>query len=228
MELGKPSQYFNAYYHDNRLLIQFVISEFLMTYTCSSHLKHLSTQLSASPALFDEILPQITQDILILLGTPHDNSRPWSSHWRACSLGKLKKYCEQLSSNAFHHNKTFLQMHKNVYRAWICCLHCFEMIKASQPPPSPFTSTFKPILPASLNRALLSLNVSLNTMAKLLLKAISLFAGNENVLLFLSRRQEQLTSIYGAEVISQIFVQNPDIIKTNYVNRGFESLVHIL
>ncbi len=153
----------------------------------------------------------MTLAIAILQGVPHENSRPWASQWRTGSLTKLKKYCEQLSTNTFHQNKTYFQLQKHVYRAWICCLHCFEMLKVSQPSASPFTSTFKPLLPTPLNRTLLSMNGSLANASKLLLKALRQFDDEPTVLAFLSRHRDILVSIYGVDAIEQLIIKMPPI-----------------
>lgn len=229
MKMGKTTQYFSAYFLDNRLLIQFIVAEFLAAYSQVYYLKQKSHLLSSSPALFDELLPQITQSITTLQGVPHENSRPWSYQWRTGSLTKLKKYCEQLSANSFHQNKIHFQMHKHIYRAWICCLHCFEMVKVSQPPPSPFTSTFKPILASPLHHSLISMNTSLTNASKLLLKALRPFVDDETVLFFLHKRQQELTAIYGPDVFSHfVSPKKIDLLKKFKLNRSRESLIHSL
>lgn len=223
MKMEKVHQHFNAYFLDNRLLIQFIVVEFLTVYSQVYQLKQKSHLLSASPVLFDELLPQITHSIATLQGIPSENSRPWGSEWKTGALTKLKKYCEQLSVNTFHQNKIHFQMHKNVFRAWICCLHCFEMIKGLQPSVSPFTSTFRPIVVAPLHHALASMNTSLNSVSKLLLKALREFINDEMVVSFLHKRKQELCAIYGPHAIADFI----NLKKIN-INRSSESLVHSL
>lgn len=229
MKIGNSTQHFSAYFLDNRLLIQFIVAEFLTVYSQAYYLRQQSHLLASSPLLFDELLPQLTHSITMLQGIPHENSRPWSCQWRTGSLTKLKKYCEQLSVNSFHQNKVHFQMHKHVYRAWICCLHCFEMVKVSQPPPTPYTSTFRPILATPLHHSLVSMNGSLASASKLLLKALRQFDNDEIVLSFLQKRQHELCAIYGPDVFSNfVSPKKIDLLKKFKLNRAQESLVHSL
>jgi hypothetical protein len=223
VKMEKVHQHFNAYFLSNRLLIQFVVSEFLAVYSQVHQLKQKSHLLSASPGLFDELLPQIAHSIATLQGTPCESSRPWGCEWRTGGLTKLKKYCEQLSINTFHQNKIHFQMNKNVFRVWISCLHCFEMIKGLQPAPSPFTSTVRPMIAAPLHHALASMSTSLNSVSKLLLKALREFVDDEMIVLFLHKHKEELCAIYGPHAMADFTSSN----KIN-IKRTSESLIHSL
>lgn len=201
MNIESPRPHFNAYYHDNRLLIQFIVSDFLAAYGHSQHLKVLSDQITANS--FPEVLlSQIKNTITTLLGTDHHNSRPWGPHWKMGSLTKLKKHCEQLSSNTLHQNKVHRQMQKHAYRAWLCCLQCQEMTGEVQPQASPYTVPLKTSLPTTLARALVSLNTRFMSLSKVLLRALEPFSQDEVIILFLKRHQEQLASIFDSATLT--------------------------
>lgn len=226
--MGNSNQHFNSYLSCNYLLIQFILTELIRTHALTRHLKYLSTHFATSPFTLKELLPQVAHDIMFLLGTSHENNRPWASHWRAGSLAKLKNYSEHLSLNAAGQNKVYTQIYEEFFRAWMSCVRCYEIVKSAEREATPFTAASASPVLFSLNRGLITFHANLITVEKLILKTLRHFSANENVLLFLLRRKEDLSAVFGSNNISDILAGNVQFLQQNYAERGFENLADIL
>lgn len=215
MKVTQSSPYFNAYYRDNKILIQFVLSEFFAAYTQSYQIMQLAVPTESRIIHLDDPIPKITQSILDLVGSDHNNSRPWTSEWGTGTLFKLKKNTELLSSNAHHQNKTLFKLHKSIYRAWIYSQNCLEMVKCAQSPYSTFNS-----------QPFNSMHLSLNIASKFLLKAVHQYTDNKNVLLFLKRHEDELITIYGKNAVEQLIPQNLESLQSIDLQSEFNTIFH--
>lgn len=226
------NQHFNPYIHHNHLLIQFIASEFIHAHIHIHQLKPPVFQtLSSAPSDF---FSQTMHHLSCLLGVPH-NCRPWSSYWHRASLTKLKTYTEQLNCNNQHQSKTFLDLYRHIHRCWMNCMHYEEMLKGV-PMLTPYTNRPSPVDIHTFSKIVSSLHSNIAQAAKHLLKALQQYIDNENVLLFLLKRKEELQKVYGSECLLELFcskkskkkVPHLELLKEKYTRRGFDNIVSII
>lgn len=189
---SRISKTFSPYYHDSPLLIQFIISEFLLIHQITDPIKKL-IQTNLQPSTNWEESIQIFYHLLTeLLGLNYQHA-PISS-WNEGPLTKMKNYCEQLSHNVPSLKKTHLNLQTSVYQAWISAIHNLELIKAFHlrttfPKDFSLKKHFEHPLNKFLNR--------LNRMTKEIPRNANLYWDNENVAYFLMRKKKELARVFG-------------------------------
>ncbi|MBA2368919.1 MAG: hypothetical protein H0V82_07850 [Candidatus Protochlamydia sp.] len=190
---------FSPYYQDSPLLIQFIITEFLLIHQITdpikNHIQNLqpSTNWEESIQIFYRLLNELIGNPLICQYIPNTS-------WHEGPLTKMKNYSEHLS----HHVPfldTHLHLQTSVYKAWISAIHILELIKAFHLHTTvPKNFSLKKHFELSLNKFL----IRLSRMTKEIPKNANLFWDDENVAYFLIRKKKALTQIFGEhELIKQ-------------------------
>lgn len=190
-QTDKATLHFNAYYHDNTLLIQLVIVEFINSYYLIKHLKTIKDK------CFNNKNSHISlSEILIkLLGiTPQDSFG--NPTWNTGTLTKLKTYSAQFIRNNVESlpNKLEFSLYSNTQQAWLYALQSLEFLNGY---PMVYSSTLIEKSFSRLFRRFLDVN-------NLLRRLIKSYADKENVAFFLLRKQAELEEIYGDNFLSKI------------------------
>lgn len=224
----KTSLHFNAYYYDNSILIQLVITEFITTYETICQIQGLIEEGLESVDTLDKVAKQLAillQNLLGISTFDHSNCR-----WIKGSLTKLKNYCEQFSRNKEHRDENSVDLYTVVHQAWLGALHDLELLR-------PFFHIDNLSMSHSiflrLKQSLNQIDNRLNEIHKPLTRLIIPFQADENVMFFLLRKKEALSKIYGPNFMAKFFKENvksqPDLLQVlikRYEHRGFEHLVH--
>lgn len=231
-QIKGPSQHFNAYYLDNRLLIQFVVIKFLETHELVRQIRYLFDFNNSLNSALEQSIHPLYQKLSQLVDPVSDYNREGqsSSQWTKRPLTKLKHYCEQFSINDCYRNKAGQILSRSAQQAWLSALQNLDLVRIFQQSiASPSTiASFISAIKQNLNR----LNRHLNRVEKYLPYVLSSYEDNENVLFFLLRKKEDLMNIYGSDFMSKIFTRFDEkkaiseLISQRYKNRGFEHLLN--
>lgn len=230
-QIQKSDQDFHAYYHDNSVLIQFVLAEFIMTHQLASQIKQCAQATFPSNQNSAEFVSPLFQQLNQLLGTAVNKEKTSASRWTRGPLTKLKNYCEQFTLNSQHRNKRHVALYTYVHQAWLSAIHNVELLSLFQQtlhvPVA--TSMF-----SSIKRALTHLDQRLNNISKQIARILGSYQDNENVLFFILRWKDPLSKIYGADFITHIFKcffqtdQVSQLLIQRYLKRGFEHLLPLI
>lgn len=223
-----PNRYFNAYYEDNALLIQFIVVEFIQTYDLISQLETLSKDSLDSLQTTENVLSSLTLIFIQLVGSHTQQEGLSFTFWSKGCLSKLKEYCEQQSRNTHHQDEHHVTIHMAVHQAWLNALHNLELLNALHP--TEIKSAKSAFLLLSLKRHIKSLQTRFKQVVQAIPRLITNFWDNENVLLYLLREKPQLIKIFGSDFLykklkcpikSKLYV---DLLTQRYHARGFDSL----
>jgi hypothetical protein len=228
-KLNGSNQHFNAYYHNNRLLVQFIISEFILTYRHIQTLEPLETYDS------QESLQSLFDSLHALLRSDQDTQRPSSSLWIRGPLVKLKDYAEQFSLNTNHQDKQGLLLYTYVHQTWLTGLHALELTHALLSHKTLVANKLTNSVLLNINRILKQLRNRLKTITKQIPRVLAQYRKDETVLFFLLRKKELLLEIYGSDFISKILKPSlklkkdpSELVRERYAQKGFEHvLMHI-
>lgn len=222
------SRYFNAYYEDNALLIQFIVVEFIQTYHLISEVEDLSKDSLDSIQTIENLLSSLTLIFIELVGSHTQQEGLSLTLWTKGCLSKLKEYCEQQSRNTDHQDEHHVTIHMAVHQVWLIALHNLELLNALHP--TEIKSPKSAFLLLSLKRNIKSLQTRFKQVVQSIPRLIINFWDNENVLLYLLREKPQLMEIFGSDFLykklkcpikSNHYVQ---LLIQRYLARGFDSL----
>jgi hypothetical protein len=225
----QPHQHFNAYYHDNAILIQLIVAEFVTTYHLACEMEHLTHLALQSEQTFKQHVNLMFQHINQILGTAYENDRLPLSRWKKGPLTKLKDYSEQLARNSKHQDHASVALFNQVDRTWLSALYNLELLGIMQPSNEQFPLIANWMM---FKRGLNQLNRCFVRIAKFLPAVISNHCENENVLFFLLRKKDDLKRIYGNNFIQKLMRKRfthpshiTHLINQRYSARGFTHLL---
>ncbi len=216
------NQHFNAYYLDNTLMIQFVISEFISTTQLAEKLKSLTDQYLQSKIKFDKASTQLYETLSILVGTRLDRKQLAFSRWTQGPLTKLKEFCEQYYRNGGVKNEVIESLHTHVYQAWIDALQNIEILNTMQ------IGLGKETL-ANVKQNFSNLFNSLNCLTKSIPQFLKDNIDNEYVIFFLLRKKEDLVHIYGVSFVNKLLKSRKvSQLVQSFTDRGFENILPLI
>ncbi len=227
-QIRKPNQHFNAYYYDDQILIQFIISELILTNELAWQIKKLADTGLQSIQALRESAHSLFHKVNQLLGSASDNERLSTSRWEKGPLTKLKNYCEQLSRNHLHQNKNSINLYNYTHQAWLMALHNLELLSILQ---CSMTNLF---ILLTIKKDLSHLNRCLKKVIKQIPYILSLYKDNENVLFFLLKKRDILAKIYGSHFIDTFFESSTrvedtlDFLIQRYMKRGFTDIIPLI
>jgi hypothetical protein len=224
-KIKRPNHHFKAYYEDNSILIQFVISEFVLTYQLASQIRDLTLKGFGSKQNLEESIPSLFYHFNQLLGFGADPDQ--SLCWTKGPLTKLKNYCEQFSQNTENQNKIHWDLYTYVHQTWVTALENLELMNIFQQSRA-IRLTKSSFL--NIKRTFGHLEEQLNQIVKHIPRVLSSYKNNENVLFFLMRKKESLSEIYGSDFLSKIFNFSQtntlfQLMTKKYIKRGFDHLL---
>lgn len=216
------NQHFNAYYLDNTLLVQFVISEFIITSLLVEKLKSLTDECLQSKIKLDKASAQVYETLSVLVGIKQYRKPAAFSRWTKGPLTKLKDYCEQYYRNSGAKNELVESMHSHAYQAWIGALQNMEILNS-------FQISISKVTLANVKQSLGILFTSLNSFSKSIPQFIKDNIDNEYVIFFLLRKKEELVHIYGASFVNKLLKVGkvPELVQS-FTERGFENILSLI
>lgn len=218
-QIKKPKQHFSTYYHDNSLLVQFILSEFIATHQLFCQIKDLTETALESAQSLQSLFESLNR----LIGLVYDNERFMIFQWTKGPLTKLNHYCKQFYKNAHYQNKHNLALYNYVHKTWLSVLQIWEFLHAFQVTQMPKSAISK------IKRTIKYLNTCISQMAKYISRIIPPFNNDENVIFFFFRRKTQLEEIYGIDFIDKVFKMSANeslqLLIQRYVQRGFDHLI---
>jgi len=228
--LDRPLHHFNAYYQDNALLIQFIVAEFIETHQLIHDVIQMSLQVLEAPYQLSYCLMPLCQKVNELIGYCASRQSALASQWIKGPLTQLKSYSEQFSANTYHQNKHHVNLSLGINQLWLATLHFLELLNHLQ-------TALKKVQEASsyfllVKRAFQAFQGRANRIPRLILKALTSYIDNENVVYCLLRKKTQLTEIYGHLFMSKLFkgsLASKKLLKlllNRYQARGYETHLH--
>lgn len=222
------NQHFNAYYHDNAILIQFIVSELVIAAPLIEKLKFLTDKCLKSKIKLNSTLDSLFHSLNTLVGTLSDHDKLAFSFWTKGPLTRLKEYSEQYYRNESKQNTKTKTLHLHVYTTWLCALNILEQLNALKIDPQQTKTTL-----ATIKQAFDSLYNCLNDIVKLMPRIFSDYTTNEQVLFFLLRKKEQLTDIYGATFVNKLLKAKKktdllSLLMQSFKEKGFENILSLI
>jgi hypothetical protein len=228
--LEGPFDHFNAYYQDNFLLIQFIVTEFIHTHQLACEIKQISSHFLTVPYQPTQILETLSLKISQLMGNLSPREHFPFSQWVKSPLTQLKDHSEQFSRNTHHQNKSHVKFHLTVHQLWLAAIHLLELIRYLQE--SLQNAEEKAPYFLLIKRAFQTFNTRFNQVTRLIPLILRVYIDNENVVYCLLRKRTQLNAIYGETFISKL-LKKPlapekllQLLLTRYQARGYDKFLH--
>lgn len=210
---------FNIYHHDDGLLFQFILAEFIEAYQEIIRLGEILNDLE-EPAKKEAIEESWSK----LVGCSNESMRFITWNLSNGTLIKLKNYCTLFVQNNSAGNKEAMALVHYADKAWLTSLQGLEFIKEL-----PRTRT-------ELRELIEKIRTTLNRFSKLIVRMFFHFREDENVIFFLVRNYQPFDNLHGAKFVSKLLgrlypkgcQEARQFIETRYRERGFENMLSII
>jgi hypothetical protein len=221
----------NAYYRNSSLLLQFILSEFIATFTESQKLAELChLKPSPLPVAHDRTQQaaacqsQIKAAFSRLVGS-NSCERLIAWHFEEGMLSKLKTYCILFSQNNERDEKELLCMHHYIDKAWQQGVQAKILLNNSELNNS---EEDRPQFLAALEK----MNQSIQRFAKQMARILLQFREDENIIFFLLRHRTELETVYSPRFLNKLLLRMypkglcelKQLLKAKYNNRGFTNI----
>lgn len=229
---------FNTYHHNHSLLLQFILSEFIITFSELQKMHLLAADLKEAShhSLLTEqdhlIIETLMKSISKLAGSSQDYMRIFSWNNDDGALAKLKNYCAMISQNAGREDKEFTILHRNANKAWLACLQTLDVFRLLQQQ-SKKTNCLDEASYTEFQFAFHKMSASLRRFSNLLAELLEQFKEDENVIFFILRYQDQIDALYEPKFVAKLFSKMyskklqgaRQFLISKYKERGFEHLL---
>lgn len=210
-----------AYHLDGGLLFQFILSEF---FSVMNGERELHRKIDAGD------LNEILQSLQKMMG--HHEELLHGLSWRpeSGSLAKLRNYCTQFAESALPGDKVALMMQQYADQVWLITSQTTTAFRVS------IKNGLEDKAAISLEKNLEKLDKILKKLGNIILKALTRYKLNENVLFYLLRHQEHITASLGLSQKNQLFKrlfkdgvrEAVQFMTSRYALRGFQQLIPII
>ncbi|MCE5318578.1 MAG: hypothetical protein LLG04_14600 [Parachlamydia sp.] len=217
----------NSYHHNESLLFQFILSEFLAIHAELAPLRKLTTP-PRSTAQCDAILTPVVK----LAGASFDTMRLFVWNQETGLLSKFKNYCGLYAQHRSEQpaNKHVQVLHQNANQAWLYCMHCLDLLHTLK------DKGINAKTGESLCKTNAKLLNCLNRIMKALVPLLGDFTGDENVLFFIVRHSSALDAIFGERFTAlTLSTMDPkglagveNLLTGQYTKRGFDHLLPLI
>ncbi len=225
--LSQSNPHFSTYYKDNKILIQFMIVEFIETHQLLLQIETLFQNMQGSQQLFlEKELSSLIQMAPFLLQGFSSSHEASSFGWVEGALTKLKMYCEHFCSNAEQKEKKGIELYLALHQTELAVRHSFSLLSSLKRQGIP-SEAFSFL---SIQRAFASLKMRFNRVIRSFPRLVRDYCHDENILLCLLRKKGALTKIYGSDFLAKSFKcsLSPQelmrLLLKQYQTRGFFSL----
>jgi len=236
-QMGFP--HFNSYHHNNGLLFQFILSEFLEAFSEMEQIKTLAEKIAKEEK--KSLHEGTGRQILIVLygytaklaGSTPNFMRLFSWNLDNGLLAKLRNYCVFFSHNANLQDKESILLQRNANRIWETCLACLDFMQSLLNQSSKVNVLEqKKVLNLLIEKMMRCMRHFANLLAKIMVN----FRDEENVMFFLLRHHQEFDRCYGSQFIAKFFnkmfpkglIESQQFLSERYTNRGFENLVPLI
>lgn len=220
-------RYFNPFYLDNALLVQFIFSELLIVINKSTEIQLIRNKILPFFPASQEHLPILIERMNDLISIDDHtllNTKP---------LLKLKTYIEYYAINLKYQEKLALSLSHDIQLVCHAFNHIRELLNQFKEPLSPHHH---------VNAFLRSINRLFNQYFKRLDKIIhsapnllKSYETNENLILFIFKNEKELSKIYGLNFLSKWFKIHSkniqlllELLKEKYLEKGYEHLIPLI
>lgn len=229
---------YHAFHHDDSLLAQFILSEFIEAYSAS---QTLANQVLEFQSLFakrntsaqkEEIFQKILKTTALLAGASHDYMRIFSWNLEAGVLSKLNHYFALFSRQEEYASKQILDLYRQINQSWLICTQLHDLLFSLDGLSSKKWKSYVEEI-SSLNNKVCS---KIEKFAKHLPLIVSLFSKDENVIFFVVRHHEAFDRLffsgYTYRLLSKVYANKvaeaEKMVLKQYRRRGFEQLLPII
>jgi hypothetical protein len=197
--------------HDQGLLIQFILSEFLSA--------HEELQI-LNQYIHQQLLSQILNSLNRLSGSSHEYMRIFSWHQESGHFTKLKNYSAFFQQN----DKESDILEKDAHKCWLISLHMADITHNLH------NRSKKGFVP--LHEHMAKIQRSTRALKKILGQIIPQFQDDENVVFFILRSHILVDNVFGRNFTANL-LQNmysdlgkaSRFLQRNYKRRGFTELL---
>ena len=223
------SNHFKAYFEDQHLLVQFILTEFLQSYQSHMQIKSILNKCFDDSAITDYHFSNLEKIMSQLVGYLSPQKQHTSiSRWKRGTLSKLKEYTEKLLEQIKREDKQLQNLYKAVHRAWLIAVHNLELLHQSQ---NVFLKTEQASVEIEkLKKGFKPLERELKRIKNQIPFLFRTYWNNENIIFCLFRYREALIGIYGNDFNKKFkWPTNHSKIKNlldkRFQERGFDSLL---
>lgn len=226
---GISPRHVNTYHHNNSLLLQFLLVEFLEAFTEIQRLDILQKRTplpnhEATSRQKESEREQIEASLAKLVGSTRDYMRLFSWNFSEGLLVKLKTYCTLFLQNAEGNEKELIAMQHYAEKIWQACLLAIDALHETPQERAP--------LVASLDKAC----SSMHRFSKLAARLIHQFREDENVIFFVVRHHQRFDRLYGNRFVYKLLNrmyqkglrETQQVLVKKYTERGFDNILPII
>lgn len=225
---GISARHVNSYHQNNSLLFQFILVEFIETFTEIQRLDSLCSRTPSPPSSEETSSQQINEDfhsieeILIkLVGSTKDYKRLFSWNFSEGLLAKLRTYCGLFLQNADTDEKELIAIQHYADKIWN---HSLQAIDAIQSLPQDR---------AAVLTAIEKTSAAMQRFAKLIARLVHQFRADENVIFYILRHHKTFDKLYGNRFTIKLFSrlyskglqEAHNLLVNKYSNRGFDNVL---
>lgn len=219
--------HFAPFFHNNVLVFQFIIKEFLAASKEMQNVVQLSNKIKSNNLSADQAKPllmELSFSLSKLAGAKREASYqlPWNIHRGI--LTKLREHAD-LFAQSMNEDSMGYNLHDYFHKALLKCKLALDILNLKYEESSVDTSK----ICMHIEQAKREINRS----AKLLVQTIFRFRENENVLYCLLRYSDRIEELYGKHFLRRLLrkmhpptlAQVFDFLKKRYTERGFNYLI---
>lgn len=218
----------HAYHHNNSLLFQFILVEFIEAFELIRSLEQLCNRQSSAliPHTINELNSESTlssvETILVkLVGAKHNHVRLINWNQGNSTIVKIKIYCSLFIDNSNNDEKEIMTMQYYADKIWTTSLKIMDLLEEE-------TITIPQLLPL-----LDKINLAIHRFSKLITRLIHQFRDDENVIFSILRHKDRLDRIYGgqyvAKQLSRLYPKGLNEVQKKlterYSVRGFNNII---
>jgi hypothetical protein len=228
---GISARHVNSYHQNNSLLFQFMLVEFIETFTeiqkLDSLCSHILEPLAASElsGRQNENNVHLIKEILTkLVGPTRDYMQLFSWNFNQGLLAKLRTYCALFLQNADTDEKELIAIQHYADKIWQNCLQATDALHEL------------PQDHALLFSALEKSGTAMQRFAKLIARLIPQFKNDENVIFYILRNHKLFDKLYGNRFAFKLFSkiypkglkEAQQFLIEKYRERGFENMLPVI
>lgn len=237
--IGFPKQHFDRYFHNNSVLLQFILKDFFHVSEESQKLLKIVDKMKTNQSIVPvskelELKLKDLSDHLKRLAGPSMED-PWQLPWHRDPglLVRLQNYSHLFAQNTIEDRKLFFALQENFHKAWVGCTQTLDLIRVSIYYHFLGEKTTN-IHQIRTNLSLLAKCIRNNT--RLLIHTIYRYRKDENVIFFLVRHYHLWNELYNHRILTRlirkIFPEGLNEVKNflirNYSKKGCDFLIPII
>lgn len=218
-------QHRNTRIQSKGLLFQFILSEFITSYSEALTMHQLLP--SVEHMVNSETISALKANLIKLAGSTGNYSRLFSWNQEDGLLSRLKSFCADFSLQGKKDDHIISKMQSYINQAFLSCIQGLDTIRLLEDSDGPEQNIKK------LYKILSKFIKEMRCFSKLTVEIMRQFSGDENVVFFMLRHQPELDRLYGSrfvfKLISKMFpkgiTQVSDFLLSQYKQRGFDHLI---